>query len=155
MFLKRLELSGFKSFPAKTVLEFPFGVIAIVGPNGSGKSNIADALRWVLGEQSMLKLRSKKGEDLIFNGTASKARLGKGEVVLVFDNKDKILPFEFDEVFISRKVYRDGINQYFINNSEVRLKDVAEMIAKAKLGLKGYTIVNQGMGDLILNSTPL
>lgn len=155
MFLKRLEMSGFKSFPSKTVLEFPFGVISVVGPNGSGKSNVADALRWVMGEQSMLRLRSKKGEDLIFNGTATKPRMSKGEVTLSFDNKDRAFPFEFDEVSIGRKVYRDGLNQYFINGSEVRLKDIAEVIAKAKLGLKGYTIINQGMGDLILNSSAL
>ncbi len=155
MFLKRLELQGFKSFPAKNTLEFPFGVIAVVGPNGSGKSNIADALRWVMGEQSMNRLRSKKGEDLIFNGTETKPRMGKCEVTLAFDNSDHAFPFEFKEVSIGRKIYRDGTNQYFINNSEVRLKDVAELIAKAKLGLKGYTIINQGMGDLILNSSPL
>ncbi|RJQ13862.1 hypothetical protein C4553_02355 [Candidatus Parcubacteria bacterium] len=155
MYLKRLEISGFKSFPHKTELQFPTGVSVVVGPNGSGKSNIVDALRWVLGEQGMQKLRSKKGEDLIFNGSGSRARLSKAGVTLIFDNKDKRLPFEFEEVSVGRKVYRDGQNQYFINNSEVRLKDVAEVIAKARLGLKGYTIINQGMGDIILNSSPL
>lgn len=154
MYLKRLEISGFKSFPTKTFLEFPQGVTAVVGPNGSGKSNIADALRWVLGEQSMLKLRTKKGEELIFTGSQSKSRLSKALVTLALDNIDRRLPFEFEEISIARKVYRDGQNQYFINGSEVRLKDVAELIAKAKLGLKGYTIINQGMSDVILYSSP-
>lgn len=155
MHLKRLEVSGFKSFPHKSVLEFPRGVTSVVGPNGSGKSNIADALRWVLGEQSMLRLRSKKGEDLIFNGSGAKGRLSKASVTLAFDNSDHHLPYEFSEVSISRKIYRDGTNQYYINGSEVRLRDVVELIAKAKLGLKGYTIINQGMADVILNASPL
>jgi chromosome segregation protein len=154
MYLKHLEITGFKSFPTKTTLEFPTGVTSVVGPNGSGKSNVADALRWVLGEQSMSLLRSKKGEDLIFNGTPQRARASKASVVLTIDNRDKIFPFDFNEVTISRKVYRDGINNYYINNSEVRLKDIAELIAHAKLGLKGYTIINQGMTDLILNASP-
>ena len=100
MYLKRLEITGFKSFPHRTVLDFPTGVTAVIGPNGSGKSNIADALRWVLGEQSMLKLRSKKGEDLIFNGSNSKTRLSKSSVNLFFDNSSQRLPFEFSEVSI-------------------------------------------------------
>lgn len=155
MYLKRLEVSGFKSFPNKSTLEFPQGITAVVGPNGSGKSNIADALRWVLGEQSMLRLRSKKGEDLIFNGSGSKGKMGKASVSVAFDNKDHQLPYEFSEVSVGRKIYRDGQNQYYINGSEVRLKDVVELIAKAKLGLKGYTIINQGMADVILHASPL
>ncbi|MBI1755441.1 AAA family ATPase, partial [Candidatus Azambacteria bacterium] len=154
MFLKKLELHGFKSFASSTVLEFKRGVSAIVGPNGSGKSNVADALRFVLGEQSMKSIRSKKGEDLIFSGSPSKPRAGMASVTLLFDNEDRTFPVEFGTVAIKRTIYRDGENHYFVNEAQVRLKDLAELIAKAKLGLKGYTIINQGMGDAILDSSP-
>ena len=111
MLLKRLEMSGFKSFAKAVTLEFPTKITSVVGPNGSGKSNIADAIRWVLGEQSMKYLRGKKGEDLIFAGTSQIARLAKASVSLVFDNKQKVFPVEFDEVAMSRRVYRDGANE--------------------------------------------
>lgn len=154
MYLKRLEISGFKSFANKSVLEFKNGVSAVVGPNGSGKSNIADAVRWVMGEQGMKALRSKKSEDLIYNGSSQKAAAGKAQVSLFFDNSDRVFPMEFEEISITRKIFRDGENQYFINNSQARLKDVMELIAKARLGLRGYTIINQGMGDFILSASP-
>jgi len=121
MLLKRLEISGFKSFAKSSTLEFPVAVSAIVGPNGSGKSNIADSIRWVLGEQSMKSLRGKKGEDLIFGGTSQIARMGKALVSLVFDNTSKVFSYEFDEVIISRRVYRDGANEYLLNNSRSSL----------------------------------
>jgi len=127
MILKRLEISGFKSFAKAATLEFPAPISSIVGPNGSGKSNVADSIRWVLGEQSMKTLRGKKGEDLIFAGTAEVSKMGKASVSLVFDNTKKIFPVEFDEVIISRRVYRDGVNEYLLNGSVVRLKDIFEL----------------------------
>ncbi len=154
MFLKKLELQGFKSFAQHTALEFQRGISAVVGPNGSGKSNVADAFRFVLGEQSMKNVRTKKMEDLIFSGSASKARMNMASVAIHFDNSDKAFPLDFEQVIIKRKVFRDGENQYFINDAQVRLKDLAELIAKAHLGLKGYTIINQGMGDAILSASP-
>lgn len=155
LYLKRLETSGFKSFANKSSLEFNKGVSAVVGPNGSGKSNIADAMRWVMGEQGMKNLRSKKSEDLIFNGSNKKSASNKAHVTLVFDNSDRVFPMEFEEISITRKIFRNGESQYFINDTQVRLKDILELIAKAKLGLRGYTIINQGMGDFILGATPL
>ncbi len=154
MRLKRLELSGFKSFAKTAKLEFPAAISAIVGPNGSGKSNVAEAMRWVLGEQSMKSLRGKKGEDLIFNGSQNAPRLGKALVSLVFDNRDKILPVDFDEVKITRKVYRDGVNEYFVNNSQVRLKDVIEILGNIGLGASSHHIISQGEADRILSASP-
>ncbi len=155
MLLKQLEINGFKSFSGRTALEFPKGVTAIVGPNGSGKSNIADGIRFVLGEQSLKILRSKKGEDLIFSGSPSRARASQAKVALILDNKNKIFDVDFDEVVLGRRISRDGTSEYLLNNSSIRLKDINEMIARAKMGLRGYTVINQGMGDLILNATPL
>ena len=154
MYLKRLELHGFKSFAQSTALEFQRGVSAVVGPNGSGKSNIADALRFVLGEQSMKNIRSKKGEDLIFSGSATKPRMSMAIVALHFDNEDKSFPLEFQTVVIKRKIFRDGENHYYINDAQVRLKDLMELIAKAHIGLKGYAVISQGMGDAVLNASP-
>jgi chromosome segregation protein len=165
MFLKRLEISGFKSFANKTVLDFSAfpadgreekirGITAIVGPNGSGKSNTADALRWVMGEQSMKNLRGKKSEDIIFAGSGKKARLGSAHVTLILDNSDKRLPVEFSEVAITRKIFRSGESEYLINGSRVRLQDIVDMLAKAGVGKESYAIVNQGMADQVLNATP-
>ena len=154
MRLQKLEISGFKSFAHKTDLEFPAAVSAIVGPNGSGKSNVVDAVRWVLGEQSFKNLRSKSGADLIWAGSATKSAQGKASVNLYFDNKDGFFPIDFEEVIIGRKVYRDGINEYYLNGSQVRLKDIAELLARSKLGLRGHSIVNQGSTDEILKSNP-
>lgn len=154
MYLKKLELHGFKSFAQNTALEFQRGVSAVVGPNGSGKSNIADAIRFVLGEQSMKNIRSKRGEDLIFSGSVGKSRSNVASVAMHFDNQDKIFPLDFETVIIKRKIFRDGENQYYINDSQVRLKDVAELIARARLGLRGYAVISQGMGDMILSASP-
>lgn len=161
MLLKRLEISGFKSFARPVTLEFPTKITSIVGPNGSGKSNIADSIRWVLGEQSMKHLRGKKGEDLIFGGSGSGspssphiARLAKASVALVFDNKKKIFPVEFDEVILSRRVYRDGANDYLINGSQVRLKDIIELLSKVGLGASQHHIIAQGDADRILYASP-
>ena len=128
MLLKRLELSGFKSFAHPTVLEFSTPVTAVVGPNGSGKSNIAEAMRFVLGEQSMKSLRGKRGEDLIFHGSKSLHRQNRASVAVVFDNKDGVFPLDYDEIEIKRAVYRDGDNHYFINGSRTRLKDIFELL---------------------------
>ncbi|EKE11755.1 MAG: Chromosome segregation protein SMC [uncultured bacterium] len=163
MYLKKLEISGFKSFANKTVLDFSMsnsdegvrGVTAVVGPNGSGKSNIADSLRWVMGEQSMKNLRGKKSEDIIFAGSGKKARLGSAQVTLYFDNEDKKIPLEFDEVSIARKIYRSGESEYLINGSRARLQDVVDILAKAGIGKESYSIINQGMADAVLNATPL
>ncbi|MDO8240900.1 MAG: AAA family ATPase [Candidatus Moranbacteria bacterium] len=161
MFLKKLEISGFKSFANKTSLDFSIshdgvrGITAVVGPNGSGKSNIADALRWVMGEQSMKNLRGKKSDDIIFAGSGKKARLGSAQVTLYFDNADKKIPLEFDEVSITRKIYRSGEGEYLINGSRARLQDVVDILAKAGIGKESYSIINQGMADAVLNATPL
>lgn len=159
MYLKRLELSGFKSFANKTSLEFSFSenkertVTAIVGPNGSGKSNIADAIRWVMGEHSMKNLRGKKAEDIIFAGSGKKARLGSAEATLVFDNSDKRIPLEFEEICITRKIFRSGESEYLINKSKVRLQDIVDILAKAGIGKESYSVINQGMSDAVLNAT--
>lgn len=162
MFLKKLEISGFKSFAVKTTLDFcdtksgnNLGVTVIVGPNGSGKSNVADALRWVMGEQSMKNLRGKKSEDIIFAGSGKKSRLGSAGVKLYLDNFDKKIALDFDEVVISRKIYRSGESEFQINGSKVRLQDIVDNLAKAGLGKESYTIVNQGMADAVLSSSPL
>jgi len=161
MYLKKLEISGFKSFANKTTLDFSVshegvrGITAVVGPNGSGKSNIADSLRWVMGEQSMKNLRGKKSEDIIFAGSGKKARLGSAQVTLYFDNADKKIPLEFDEVSITRKIFRSGEGEYLINGSRVRLQDVVDTLAKAGIGKESYSIINQGMADAVLNAAPL
>lgn len=165
MYLKKLELVGFKSFATKTVLDFlpecdiasgaRCGITAIVGPNGSGKSNVADAIRWAIGEQSSKNLRGKKSEDVIFAGTEGKTRLGSASVTLYFDNTDKRIPIEFAEVSITRKIYRDGEGEYFINGSRVRLLDIVDLLAKAGIGKDSYCVINQGMSDAVLNATPL
>lgn len=154
MRLKKLEISGFKSFANKTSLEFPATISAVVGPNGSGKSNVVDAIRWVLGEQGLKNLRSKSGADLIWTGSAIKPSQGKASVSLHFDNDDGFFPIDFDEVIIGRKIYRDGDNEYYLNNSQVRLKDIVELLARSKLGLRGNSIVNQGSADEILKALP-
>ena len=151
-YLKRLELLGFKSFAKKTELIFNVPITSIVGPNGSGKSNVAEAFRWVLGEQSMKSLRGKRGEDLIFNGSSGAPRQNHAYVTLVFDNLDKKFNVDFDEVAISRHVFRDGTNQYFINGSQARLKDIVELLSVVSLGVSSHHIISQGEADRILNA---
>ncbi len=158
MYLKSLEINGFKSFGRKVALEFNSPISAIVGPNGSGKSNVAEAFRFVLGEQSIKSMRGKRGEDLIFNGSEAGAqslsRLNRAGVKVVFDNSKKILPVDFGEVTIERIVHRDGINEYFINGSQVRLKDVHELLSHAHIGASGHHIISQGEADRILSANP-
>ena len=167
MYLKKVEISGFKSFAQKTSLEFlptcffngaekkHCGITAIVGPNGSGKSNVADAIRWTMGEQSMKNLRGKKSEDVIFAGSGKKARLGSAHATLYFDNHDKRIPLEFSEVTITRKLFRSGDSEYLINGSRVRLIDVVDLLAKAGIGRESYCVINQGMSDAILSASPV
>jgi len=152
--LKNIELSGFKSFAKKTLLTFDAPITAIVGPNGSGKSNIAEAFRWVLGEQSLKILRGKRGEDLIFNGSGSAPRMSRASVTLTFDNSGRSLPLSFDEVSISREVHTDGASEYLLNRSKVRLKDIVELLASVGLGSTGHHIISQGEADRILRARP-
>ncbi len=148
--LKSLELVGYKTFASKTVFEFAGTVTAIVGPNGSGKSNIADSLRWVLGEQSFSLLRGKKTEDMIFAGSEHRPRAGMASATIVFDNSDGWLPIDFSEVAISRRAYRDGENEYFLNGQRIRLRDVSELLAQSGLAERTYTIIGQGLVDAAL-----
>ena len=152
MYLKRLELQGFKSFADKTVLEFMPGITSVIGPNGSGKSNISDSIRWVLGEQSMKSLRGSKSLDIIFAGTQNRKSLGFAEASLVFDNSDGTLPIEYTEVTVTRKIYRSGETGYYINKTPCRLKDVLELFMDTGIGKDGYSIIGQGKIDEILSN---
>ncbi|MEX0909703.1 MAG: AAA family ATPase [Candidatus Paceibacterota bacterium] len=151
MKLKYIEIKGFKSFAKKERLDFEKQITAIVGPNGSGKSNIAEGFRFVLGEQSMKSLRSKKTEDLLFNGSSSMSRVNRASVTLVFDNSKKEIQEAFDEIEIERIIHRDATNEYYINGSQSRLKDVTEMLSEAKIGSAGHHIISQGEADKMLS----
>ena len=152
MYLKSLEVSGFKSFAKKSSLNFNSPISAIVGPNGSGKSNVAEAFRFVLGEQSIKSMRGKRGEDLIFNGGGDGSRVNRASVKVIFDNSKRLINIDFDEVVLERVVHRDNINEYFINSSPVRLRDIVELLAYAHIGASGHHIISQGEADRILNS---
>lgn len=153
MLLKSLEINGFKSFAKKGDLSFNTPITAIVGPNGSGKSNVAEAFRFVLGEQSMKSLRGKRGEDLIFSGSNEAGRMSRANVKITFDNSSRFLDVDFDDVTIERIVHRDGSNEYKINGSGVRLKDVTELLSKANIGSTGHHIISQGEADRILSAS--
>lgn len=152
MLLKSLELHGFKTFPDRIKLTFDKGITSIVGPNGSGKSNISDAIRWVLGEQSAKTLRCSKMEDVVFNGTDKRKKTGYAEVTLSIDNKDRILPFDGDEVAVTRRYYRSGESEYMINKATVRLRDIHELFMDTGLGRDGYSMIGQGKIDSIVAS---
>ncbi|MBI4437963.1 AAA family ATPase [Candidatus Uhrbacteria bacterium] len=160
MFLSRLEIQGFKTFAKKTQLTFlppkasRSPITAIVGPNGSGKSNLADAIRWVLGEQSLKLLRGKKSEDVIFSGSEGKGRAGFAEVSLTFNNEDHAMPIDYAQVTIVRRLYRDGTSEYLLNGSAARLIDIQLLLAQANVGQRSYSVIGQGMIDHILVSTP-
>lgn len=160
MYLKRLELQGFKTFAQKTSLAFAHGgegrhtLSVIVGPNGSGKSNLADAIRWCLGEQSLKLLRGKKAEDVIFSGSEGKSRSGFAEVSLTFDNADKSMKIDFAEVTVTRRLYRDGESAYLLNGAETRLQDIQLLLAEAGVGQRSYSVIGQGMIDHVLTATP-
>ncbi len=160
MYLKSLEINGFKSFSQKTVLSFMppkdgfCSITAIVGPNGSGKSNVSDAMRWVLGEQSMKVLRAKKSGDLIFAGSEAKGKMSMASVTMTIDNSDGKLPIDYEELVITRKLYREGDNEYLINGHKVRLLDLQLLLAKAQFGQGSYSVIGQGMIDRMLLQTP-
>ena len=151
MYLKSLDIQGFKSFPDKLHLDFHEGMTAIVGPNGSGKSNIADAIRWVLGEQSTKTLRGSKMEDVIFAGAQSRKAVGYAEVSLTLDNSAHTLKTDYTEVMVTRRYYRSGQSEFFLNKKSVRLKDVHELFMDTGLGRDGYSIIGQGRIDEILS----
>ena len=152
MYLKRLDLQGFKSFAEKICLDFNGGITSVVGPNGSGKSNIADAIRWVLGEQSIKTLRGTKMEDVIFAGTEHRKPLGFAEVSITLDNSDSSLPIAYDEVTITRRVFRSGESEYMINKTACRLKDITELLLDTGIGRDGYSVIGQGRVDEILST---
>lgn len=154
MRLKKLYLHGYKTFANKTELVFDDGVTAIIGPNGSGKSNVADAIRWVLGEQSYSHLRGKKTEDMIFSGSNERSRMGMAEAVLTLDNSDNWLPVDFSEVVIARRAYRSGENEYYLNGQKVRLRDVHELLDRSGLGRRTHIVIGQGMIDQALALRP-
>ena len=151
MRLTKLEIYGFKSFARRTEIVFPQNVTGIVGPNGSGKSNISDAVRWVLGEQSAKNLRGNSMSDVIFNGTEQKKPMNYCEVTLVFDNEDRQLHVEYNEVSITRRVYRSGDSEYLLNGSNCRLKDIVDLFRDTGVGKEGYSIIGQGRIDEILS----
>ena len=154
MFLKSIEVQGFKSFANKLTFEFRQGITGIVGPNGSGKSNVADAVRWVLGEQSAKQLRGSKMEDVIFSGTENRKPLGFAYVAITLDNSDHQLAIDYDTVTVSRRVYRSGESEYKINDHNCRLKDIQELFFDTGIGKEGYSIIGQGQIDKILSGKP-
>ncbi len=154
MYLKRLEIQGFKSFAHRITMEFGPGITAIVGPNGSGKSNVADALRWVLGEQSAKIIRGKKADDVIFAGSEKKSRLGFCEVVAIFDNADRHIPLDMAEVSIGRRVDRSGSSEYLLNGAQVRLLDIIDLVLKSNIGTSRYTVIGQGTIDQMILAGP-
>ena len=154
MFLKSLEIRGFKSFADKTNLKFKRGVTAVVGPNGSGKSNISDAVRWVLGEQSVKTLRGGKMEDVIFAGTQFRKPVGLAQVSITLDNTDNLLETEYNEVTVTRRIFRSGESEYLINNQKCRLKDINQLFMDTGIGKEGYSLIGQGKIEAILSGKP-
>ena len=154
MYLKSIEVQGFKSFANKIKFEFHNGITGIVGPNGSGKSNVADAVRWVLGEQRVKQLRGGSMQDVIFSGTENRKPLSYASVAITLDNSDHKLPVEYGEVTVTRKLYRSGESEYLINGTACRLKDINEMFYDTGIGKEGYSIIGQGQIDKILSGKP-
>jgi chromosome segregation protein len=154
MRLKQITLTGYKTFASKTKFEFGSGITAIIGPNGSGKSNVADAIRWALGEQAFSLLRSKRTDDMIFAGGPKRARASMAEVLMVFDNGDGFFPIEYSEIEIGRRAYRDGTNEYTLNGSRVRLREIADLLSSSGLAERNYTVIGQGAVDTALSQKP-
>ena len=154
MLLKTLSLAGFKSFADRTRLEFHSGINVVVGPNGSGKSNLLDAMAWVMGTQATSQLRTQKMDDVIFAGTATRPRLGRAEVTLTFDNRDRFLPLDLDEISMTRRLYRDGTSEYLLNGTQCRLLDLHEILADGGVGRHQHVLVGQGQIGDILSARP-
>ena len=154
MYLKNIEVHGFKSFAQKINFEFHNGITGIVGPNGSGKSNVGDAVRWVLGEQSAKQLRGGNMQDVIFSGTETRKPLSFASVAISLDNSDHKLPVDFNEVTVTRRLYRSGESEYLINGQSSRLRDVQELFFDTGIGKEGYSIIGQGQIDKILSGKP-
>ena len=154
MYLKKLIAHGFKSFADNIVIDFNNDISGVVGPNGSGKSNIVDAVRWVLGEQSVKSLRGDSMTDVIFAGSKSRGGMNAATVTLIFDNTDNYLPLSFDEVSIKRRLYKDGTNEYFLNGEKVRLKDINEILTDSGIAKESFNIISQGKIEEILSSKP-
>ena len=151
--LKALELVGFKSFADRTRFEFPQGITVVVGPNGSGKSNVVDAIKWVLGEQSIKSLRGKEMADVIFNGSGSRKAVNTAEATLTFNNADHLLPIDATEVHITRRVYRSGEGEYLINRNPARLRDIRDLLSGTGMGTQAYSVIEQGKVDVLLQSS--
>ncbi len=154
MYLKKLELCGFKSFADKTVLTFEKGVSAIIGPNGCGKSNISDAIRWCLGEKRTKSMRTKAMQDVIFGGTKTRTAAGMSEVTLTFDNSQNMIPIDYSEVAITRKLFRSGESEYFINKTQCRLKDIIDLFLDTGIGTGGYSIIEQNKVEELVMANP-
>ena len=154
MYLKSIEVQGFKSFANKIVFDFHNGITGIVGPNGSGKSNVGDAVRWVLGEQSAKQLRGASMQDIIFAGTENRKPLSYAYVAITLDNADHKLPVDYEEVTVARRVYRSGESEYLLNGNTCRLKDVTELFYDTGIGKEGFSIIGQGQIEKILNGKP-
>ena len=154
MYLKCIEIQGFKSFANKIRFDFHNGITGIVGPNGSGKSNVADAVRWVLGEQRVKQLRGSSMQDVIFNGTESRKPMGYAYVAITLDNSDHKLPTDYQEVTVARKIYRSGETEYLMNGAPCRLRDIHELFYDTGIGKEGYSIIGQGQIDRILSDKP-
>ena len=154
MYLKSIEIHGFKSFANKITFQFHNGITGIVGPNGSGKSNVADTVRWVLGEQRVKQLRGASMQDVIFSGTEQRKPMGYAYVAITLDNRDHQLAIDYDEVTVARRIYRSGESEYLMNGSPVRLKDVNELFYDTGIGKEGYSIIGQGQIDKILSGKP-
>ena len=155
MYLKEVKAHGFKSFADRISIEFNSGITGIVGPNGSGKSNVVDAVRWVLGEQSVKSLRGDGNmTDVIFSGSKSRNSLNVASVTLIFDNSDHYLPIDFNEVSIKRRVYKDGTNEYFLNDEKCRLKDITDILLDSGIAKESFNIISQGKIEEILSNKP-
>ena len=154
MFLKRMELMGFKSFADRTLIDFTEGITALLGPNGCGKSNIVDAMKWVLGEQSTKNMRAEKMEDVIFNGTDARKALNVAEVTLVLSNEENLLDLDLAEISIKSRFYRNGDSEYYVNNTQVKLKELREIFYDTGIGKSAYSIMEQGKIDQVLSNKP-
>ena len=152
--LKALELVGFKSFADRTRFEFPSGITVVVGPNGSGKSNVVDAIKWVLGEQSVKSLRGKERADVIFNGSGTRRAMNTAEITLTFDNSNRVLAIDTPEVHITRRVYRSGEGDYLINRQPCRLRDIRDLLSWPGMGTQAYSVIERGKVDAMLQWIP-